>query len=149
MASPTSSPVKNVIVVGATGSIGPAIVHALLSHPAQFHVAIYTRSAPKAEGQFSDNVTVRVGDYSTASLLEAFTNQDVVISTIATFSTPQQKEIVDVAVQAGVKRFLPSEFGVDTSDPMKEDYLPILRFKREVVDYLKLKQDKLSWSACK
>ncbi|KAL9615770.1 MAG: hypothetical protein Q9160_009273 [Pyrenula sp. 1 TL-2023] len=147
MLPPTASPVKDIIIIGATGSIGPALVHALASHSARFHVSIYTRSASKARGQFSDNVTIHVGDYSNTSLLEAFTGQDVVISTITTFSTPQQKQIIDVAVQAGVKRFLPSEFGIDTSDPTKAEYLPILPFKQGIVDYLKTKQDKLSWSA--
>jgi hypothetical protein len=44
-------------------------------------------------------------DYSTSSLLEAFRDQDAIVSAIATFP---QVPIVDATVTAGVKRFIPS-----------------------------------------
>ncbi len=55
-------------------------------------------------------------DYSShSSILEAFKGQDAVVSTIATAALGQQQAIVDAAVKAGVKRFIPSEFGMDTT----------------------------------
>lgn len=55
-------------------------------------------------------------DYSSPeSILEAFKGQDAVVSTIATAALGQQQAIVDAAVKAGVKRFIPSEFGMDTT----------------------------------
>jgi hypothetical protein len=56
-------------------------------------------------------------DYnSPSSLAEALNGQDAVVSTIATAASAQQKNIIDAAVQAGVKRFIPSEYGINTTN---------------------------------
>jgi uncharacterized protein YbjT (DUF2867 family) len=55
-------------------------------------------------------------DYSSpASLAKAFQGQDAVVSTIATGALGRQQAFIDVIVKAGVKRFIPSEFGIDTT----------------------------------
>ena len=55
-------------------------------------------------------------DYSSSeSIAEAFKGQDAVVSTIATAALAQQQAVVDAAIKAGVKRLIPSEFGVDTT----------------------------------
>ena len=143
----SSKPIKNVIVLGATGSIGPAIVHALRSHPARFTVSVYTRVESKAE--LPSGITVYRGDYGVESLGKAFEGQDAIVSAVPTFSTLQQIRIIDVAISAGVRRFVPSEYGTDTSDPRAEEFLPPVADKKEVIKHLKTKEDSLSWSACK
>ena len=141
-----SNPIKNVIVLGATGSVGPAVVDALLS--SKFHISIYTRSQSKK--QPPDSVTVYRGDYDESSLLRAFEGQDAIVSAISTFSTAQQKQIIDVAIRAGIRRYLPSEFGMDTGNPDLEKLLPgAVTFKQDIVKYLKTKEHTLSWSASK
>jgi hypothetical protein len=40
--------------------------------------------------------------------------QDAVVSTIATLALVQQSTLAEEAAKAGVKRFIPSEFGVNT-----------------------------------
>lgn len=138
------SPIKNIIVIGASGSIGPYIVSALLNNG--FSVSVLTRSGSSAA--FPSAVTVHRTDYSAPSLLEAFRNQDVVVSTIATLSTYQQASIIDAAVSAGVKRFIPSEYGVDTSLPQIADFLPPALPKQNTVEYLRSKESSgLSWTA--
>lgn len=77
-------------------------------------------------------------DYPDASLLAAFKGQDAVISTIATVSIPLQKRIIDAAVKAGVRRFVPSEFGSDTGNAKAMALLPqYFKGKEETVEYLK------------
>lgn len=53
-------------------------------------------------------------DFSAASLKSAFAGQDLIISTTAGGDSDQQFGIIDAAVAAGVRRFMPHEFGHDT-----------------------------------
>jgi hypothetical protein len=53
-------------------------------------------------------------DFSPASLKSAFTGQDLIISTTAGGDSDQQIGIIDSAIAAGVRRFMPHEFGHDT-----------------------------------
>jgi uncharacterized protein YbjT (DUF2867 family) len=136
--------IKNVMVLGASGSVGPPIVESLLA--AGFTVSALTRASSKAT--FPDRVNVVRTDYSHESLVKAFTGQDVVVSTIATFSTDQQIKIVDAAMAAKVQRFLPSEFGIDTSSPQIFEALPPAKAKHDTVAYLKSKESTgLTWTA--
>ena len=60
-------------------------------------------------------VEVRAVDYeSPSSIASAVTGVDVVISTVGTAGLKNQIHIVTGAKQAGVKLFVPSDFGVDT-----------------------------------
>lgn len=139
-----ADPIKNVMVLGASGSVGPPIVDALLA--AGFSVSALSRASSKAT--FPEGVRVVKTDYSPDSLVEAFTGQDAVVSTIATFSTDEQFKIVDAAIKAKVRRFLPSEFGVDTSLPNVIEALPPAKPKVDTVAYLKSKESTgLSWTA--
>jgi uncharacterized protein YbjT (DUF2867 family) len=138
-----ASSIKNVIVIGASGSIGPHIVSALLENG--FSVSALTRTTSSAT--FPSTVIVYRTDYSKASLVEAFEGQDAVVSGIATFSAYQQADIIDAAVAAGVKRFVPSEYGVDTSLPQIAELLPPALPKQKTVEYLRAKESfGLSWT---
>lgn len=112
---------------------------------AGFTVSALTRDASKST--FPAEVRIIVSDYTSESLTEAFRDQDAIVSTVGTYSTTEQLRIIDCAVNAGVKRFLPSEFGIDTSDPRIVDVLPPAKMKYDTVQYLKTKQEKLSWTA--
>jgi nucleoside-diphosphate-sugar epimerase len=139
-----STVIKNVIVIGASGSVGPPIVSALLE--AGFHVSVLTRTSSKS--MFPVGVTVHRGAYSDYCLLSAFDSQDAVVSTIATVSVNQQISIIDAAIKAGVKRFFPSEYGIDTSLSHIPDFVPPAVAKQDVVKYLKTKESAgMSWTA--
>jgi len=57
-------------------------------------------------------------------------------------------KVIDAAVKAGVKRFIPSEYGIDTSLQHVPELVPPAKGKQEVVAYLKTKeQEGLSWTA--
>lgn len=142
----SDSTVRNVVVVGASGNVGRSTVKALTEDG--FQVTGLSRSSP------GDGVPAEVkfitSDYSAASFLEAFKGQDAVISTLSSTepgALDLQKTLIDAAITAGVKTFFPSEFGVDTSDRSSPDFVPFLAGKIEILDYLRVRQDKISWVA--
>lgn len=145
MATP---PIKTVLVLGATGNTAPTIIHALATHPSNFTVHATTRSKSKvALLPGSEEVTIHETDYSPASLSSIFNGIDAIVSPLPATLASRQREFIDLAIAAGVRRFLPSEFGVDSAHPNIKNVLPIVSKKTEIVDYLKQNEDKISWSA--
>jgi putative NADH-flavin reductase len=126
--------IKNVAVIGGGGNLGPAIVQALLD--AKFNVTILSR--PESEKTFPSAAPVLKIDYTSAeALAEAFKGQDAVVSVIAGPGIPLQPSIIDAAVKAGVKRFIPSEFGVNTRSLDRDSgAAKILAGKIKSVDHL-------------
>jgi uncharacterized protein YbjT (DUF2867 family) len=118
MASDTKS---KILVIGATGYIGRHIVaaSARLGHPTLALVRDTAPSEPaKAEllKTFQDSgVTLLKGDlYDHGSLVSAVKAADVVISTVGAMQIADQTKIIAAIKEAGnVKRFFPSEFGLD------------------------------------
>lgn len=144
----TNTALTTVLLIGAGGNLGPTILNALTSDP-RFTVSILTRKSSKST--FPSHLTIhRVSDdYPESELVPAFKGQDAIVVTIARASAHKQKDFIDAAVKAGVKRFVPSEFGGDTDNEKALAILPRLYGgKKEVVDYLKEKEnDGLTWSA--
>jgi putative NADH-flavin reductase len=139
------TPIKNVLVIGGGGSVGEPIVQALMNAQ-HFAVSVLSRATSKTK--FPDGVNVIRVEYTHDELVKAFKGQDAVISTITTFSVGEQKPFIDAAVEAGVRRFLPSEYGVDTSDRSIANSVAIGGVKTDTVTYLKSKEESgLSWSA--
>ncbi|MCJ1284878.1 hypothetical protein MMC26_004215 [Xylographa opegraphella] len=137
---------KNVIILGAGGNLGPSILAALTSDP---HFTVSVLSRHSSTSTFPPGVTVhRIGDdYPEADLLAAFKGQDAVVSTLS--HAVGHKAIIDAAIKAGVKRFVPSEFGSNTRNANVLALMPkLFGPKVEVVDYLKEKEATgLTWSA--
>ena len=93
----------------------------------KFHVTVVKRASSSAT--FPDGVTVRSADLSSVeSVTEAFKGQDAVISTVGTEGLLGQSVLIEAAVAANVKRFLPSDFGADLANP-KTAALPIFGYK--------------------
>ncbi|KAK6371339.1 uncharacterized protein PV06_04059 [Exophiala oligosperma] len=128
-----------VAVAGGTGNLGSPVVGALLA--ANYSVTVLTRTGSTSTSKLPKSPRLKVTevDYSSvASLTEALKGQDVVVSTLASESTGSQNPLIDAAVAAGVKRFIPSEFGSDTTHP-KSSQLPIYKHKVDTQRYLKAK----------
>ncbi|KAI1126864.1 hypothetical protein F5Y10DRAFT_203574 [Nemania abortiva] len=103
-----------VALAGATGNLGPAILDHLLK--AQFHVTVLTRQGSIHE--LPESVTIKLVDYdSIDSLSSALQGQDAVVSTLGLGALQKQFNLIEAAVKANVKRFIPSEFGPDTINP--------------------------------
>lgn len=132
--------------VKATGNLGPHILSALLA--AGFSVKVLSRNQLGASSVIPTGIEVLQSDYSFESLVDAFKGQDAVISTVSTLTVQQQLSIIDAAAAAKVKRFLPSDFGSDTSVEDDDSISAFLKDKQGVVRYLRTKEiDGLSWTA--
>lgn len=94
-------------------------------------MTVLTRKGSKSSTP--DSVKAVAVDYESLESLEnALKGQDALISTLPIVS---QKLLVDAAIKAGVKRFLPSEFGSDTlNDELST--LPVFKPKLETAQYL-------------
>jgi len=112
---------SKILVVGATGYLGRHVVaaSARLGHPT---LALVRDTAPSDPAKaallksFQDaGVTLLNGDlYDQASLVSAVKAADVVISTLGSLQLADQTRLIDAIKEAGnVKRFFPSEFGLD------------------------------------
>jgi len=144
----------NVVVIGATGNLGPSIVSALLERKEHFtHITAVTANDPN-DAKFNDlkhkGVKVVQANFKEQhSLAQAFkaANADAVISTVGGGAFDDQTTIVDAAVEAGVKRFIPSEFGVDTTDPAVSS-LPVFGSKVKVHHHVEelAKQGKITYT---
>ncbi|KAI1424953.1 hypothetical protein F5Y12DRAFT_420887 [Xylaria sp. FL1777] len=127
------SPIKNVAVVGGSGNLGRAVVSELLD--AGFAVTALTREGSTAT--FPAGVASKAVDYSSVgSLTEALQGQDALVSTIATAAVAGQQPLVDAAVAAGVKRIIPSEFGINTRFLGREPIGTILQGKVQTLNYI-------------
>lgn len=127
------SPYKTVAIAGATGNLGPSIVNALLE--AGFQVTVLNRIGSKPHPTLN---SIEVDYTSVPSLTAALQGKDVFISNIPHHGV--QKPLIDAAIAAGVKRFLPSEFGMDVMRDGKTANLPYFRDgKKAIQEYLRRK----------
>ena len=86
--------------------------------------------------------------FSPASLESAFPGQNFVITTTAGGDSKQQISIIDAAIAAGVRRFIPHEFGHDTlSEGVRKRILKSAE-RAKVLKYLRnmSKDGKLEWA---
>jgi uncharacterized protein YbjT (DUF2867 family) len=111
---------SNVAILGATGNLGSSILEALLSAKT-FKITILTMSSisdPKFTPYQQQQLKIIQVDYSNEEqLVKAFGGIDAVIVCINHLQLKDQPVIVQAALKAGVKRIIPSEFGLDTTDP--------------------------------
>ncbi|CAJ0543899.1 Ff.00g039820.m01.CDS01 [Fusarium sp. VM40] len=125
-----------IAIAGATGNLGPAILTALRSSKL-FDITVLTRAT--STHKFPDDVKVSRVDYKNeSSLIEALRDHKAVVSTLSIFGDNAQEALVDASIKAGVKRFIPSEFGSDTSNPLVAK-IPIFAPKVQLQEYLKTK----------
>lgn len=104
---------KSFAVAGVGNTVGMPIVKSLLSRNAQ--VIVLTR--PSSKKSFPDGVKTVPVDYSDTKALVAALREnsvDVVISTLSGEGLHAQYKLADAAKAAGVKLFVPSEFGMPT-----------------------------------
>lgn len=135
---------KNVVIIGAGGNLGPSVLKAFLSSP--FNTSVLSREG--SSSIFPSGVNVLRAHYDdTESLKKAFQGQDAVISLVGGKAYGDQSKLIDAAIAAGVKRFIPSEFGCNTPNPKTREVAPFLNAKTGTVDYLKSKENAISWTS--
>lgn len=137
--------IKNVIIIGAGGNLGPSVLDAFLNE-SSFNTSVLSRQ--NSQSKFPANVHVIRADYdSQESLKAAFQGQDAVISLVGGMALGDQNKLIDAAVAAGVKRFIPSEYGSDTPNKRTRDIVPVFEAKYATVNYLKSKEKEISWTS--
>ncbi|KAK7415362.1 hypothetical protein QQZ08_012372, partial [Neonectria magnoliae] len=135
---------KNIAIFGASGNAGKIILDGLVA-ASKFNITVVQRK--ESEAAFKTGVSVRKIDFSEGDLEAALNGHDAVISALGATAFREQKKIVDAAIRAGVKRFIPSEFSASSEDAAVLQLLPLFGQKKELVQYLQSKQSEgLSWT---
>ena len=130
---------KNILLFGAGGtSIGPYILDALVKD-GTFNTTVLARQSSKTA--FPDSASViRVADeFNHRDLVQAL-QEEVVICAVGILAQAEQYKLIDAAVEAGVRRFIPSDWGMDNGDPKNQQLCPVFRGKGEVEQYLRSKE---------
>lgn len=141
-----SQELKNILIIGAGGNLGPSILSALDNEP-HFNVSVLTREGSKSS--FAPHVKVfkTPESYPQENLLRAFAGQDAIIDLAPNHLVDQRKSCINAAIKAGVKRYIPGEFGSNTEVPEVNAANPLFHFKLVVQGYLKSKESEgLTWT---
>ena len=129
--------IKNVCLLGANGNVGPMVLHALVKDG--FNVTVLKRASSKSSSDYPSGVKVAEVDdaFAVDDLVPIFKGQDAVVVTIKGTQVDIQKRLADASVKAGVKRFIPADFGsCDSSSPHAQDCVPLFANKTELRSYL-------------
>jgi nucleoside-diphosphate-sugar epimerase len=109
----------HIALAGATGNLGLVILDTLLS--AGYTVTTLTRHTSPSISKLPShpNLTVHPVDFTSVTslitaLLSTSTKASVVISALATLPIGAQNPLIDACGAAGVERFIPAEFGLDS-----------------------------------
>lgn len=131
---------SRILIIGATGYIGRHIANASISagHPTYLLLRYAGNSNPEKQElvrQYTaKGATILNGgleDYET--LVEAIKKVDVVISAVGHPALADQMMLISAIQEAGnIKRFLPSEFGIDVDRNLNKPLAEMLQVKRQV-----------------
>jgi uncharacterized protein YbjT (DUF2867 family) len=106
-----------ILIVGATGQLGRELVTACRQENAEIHVLVRSatrRDAARMKPLEDASVTVHEGDLADGDRLRrACGAVDVVISAVGGLQIADQARLIKAAKDAGVQRFVPSDFGLD------------------------------------
>lgn len=144
--------IKNVVLVGADGNLGPGVLNGLVG-AGTFKITVFKRESSKSKSNYPDGVEVKLlsDDFPIDELIPALKDQDAIVSTVYGAQVDLQKRLADAAIKAGVKRFIPSDFGsCDSQSKRAMELAPIYVAKSQVRDHLeKLAQENpgFSWTS--
>jgi hypothetical protein len=115
-----SNRLKNIAVVGASGTIGSHIVSALLSRN-QFNITAITRS--NSNGTFPKGIKVAHIDYNDPdTIISALKGHDALIITMSVSAARDtQEKLIRAAADASVPWLLPNEFGMYNTEEAQKD----------------------------
>ncbi|KAK4447380.1 hypothetical protein QBC34DRAFT_496242 [Podospora aff. communis PSN243] len=141
-----STPFKNVLLIGAGGSIGSVVFAALLAEPSLSVTVLKRESSHAILPSHVPSVTVP-DSYPTDKLIEAFRGHDVIVCCMTTLSVTDQFRFIDAAIAAGVRRYVPSEYGLNNMNPDAQALNAVFRSKAAVQTYLRERaaEGKIEW----
>ncbi|EHK23109.1 uncharacterized protein TRIVIDRAFT_27827 [Trichoderma virens Gv29-8] len=132
------SPFKNIILIGAAGSIGSVVLAALEKEPS-FTITLIQRASSKAKMPAHLKAITVPDSYPTDELIPAFRGQDVVINCMTSLSVADQFRIIDAAIAAGVRRYVPSEYGLNNMRRDAQALNLVFHDKGKIQEYLRAK----------
>jgi putative NADH-flavin reductase len=137
-----------VCLIGASGNLGTLILKHLLASPQQFQVKIVSRESSTATFPDSIPVTRVPDDYPAEQLTQAFRGVDVVVAAVSMLGMGEQYKFIDACLAANVKRYFPTEFGLDDLPDWLLQLREMFKIKHDVRDYLIAKQGTgLEWTS--
>ncbi|QKX61051.1 uncharacterized protein TRUGW13939_08197 [Talaromyces rugulosus] len=121
-----------IAVAGGSGAVAQEVIEALIATK-KHEILILSRQEPPTRSQ-SEVSWAHVDYNSVDQLVTVLNGFDVLLSFIVVLTDPgnvAQKNLIHAAIQAGIKRFAPSEWATSSVD-----YMPWYGGKAEVHDYL-------------
>lgn len=108
--------IQNVAIIGASGQMGGHVVVELLKNP-QFKITALTRKGGKSQMPEGIHNVVNVDYDQHQSIVDSLKGQDILVTTLAT-NAPQDlpNKLVDAAVEAGVRWYIPNDWGIDLTN---------------------------------
>ncbi|KAF9876689.1 hypothetical protein CkaCkLH20_06097 [Colletotrichum karsti] len=131
-----------IMLVGASGNIGRGVLPQLL----QSGLDLTVLSREGSGATFPKEVKVIKSDFTEGSLIEALSGQDAVVSMLPIVALGEQQKVAEAAIKAGVKRFIPSEYGSDSSSDLVIQAVPFFQPKKDQLDWLATQEDRISWT---
>ena len=135
-------PHQAIALVGATGHLGPYILRALLSSTSpRYTVTAIVRPASTSASTLPSSVEKLTlpEDPTAENLTPLLQGQDALIVTLPPGANkPLQFALAEAAYAAGVKLFIPADFGsCDSADERVLERVDIYRAKAEVREHLR------------
>lgn len=125
--SPTTKQTRNITLVGGSGTVGSAILTALLATGHNVNVL----SRPESSATFPPDVTVHKGPYDDEAFLTTILKgQEVLILAVSYTAFEAQTPLIRAAAAAGVPWIVPCEFGSDATNERLSSRFDILDQKR-------------------
>ncbi|KAF6827233.1 NmrA-like family protein [Colletotrichum plurivorum] len=144
--------IKSVLLVGANGTLGAKILDALVASKSFELSALKRAGSPNTPWYPANQVQVVEvdNDLSFEGLMKAFAGQDAVIVSFRLRNLEQHLRIAEAAEAAGVKHFIPADFGsIDADNPRARELIPLYRYKlavRQKAQELADKSPNFAWT---
>eukprot|EP01119_Soliformovum_irregulare_P018835 TRINITY_DN5851_c0_g1_i2.p1 TRINITY_DN5851_c0_g1~~TRINITY_DN5851_c0_g1_i2.p1 ORF type:complete len:314 (-),score=89.95 TRINITY_DN5851_c0_g1_i2:56-997(-) len=147
--------VSKVLITGATGDLGEKIAHAFLKKPQEFETTLIIRKegiANKREkvDQFrAKGAKIIEGDLDNLEdLARACKGQDYVVSSAAIVHlyAGQETKLIKAAHEAGVKRFMPSQYTSDYNLLPKEELMTAIHYEHLIGAVQKIEETGMEWT---
>lgn len=104
----SSQPLKNILLIGANGSLAPILIKHLSADPA-FNLTILSREGSNSVTPANTKLVTLPTPYQAEALAPVLKRQDAVIDLIQPFDLEAHKTVIDVAIKAGEYPSQPSE----------------------------------------
>lgn len=145
--------IKKVALVGANGNLGGPILKALVDS-GLFEVTVLQRASSKSSPTSDPSVRIVIIDdgMTTGSLQAALQGQDACIASFPLRDTEQHLRLVDAAAAAGVKRFVPADYGsCDSSSKQAQELVPLflnkVRVRERCQEYAGKEGSDFTWTS--